>query len=338
MRDKHRGVTISETPTIGSTDDRSGLDKATIGGDRDAFAHAVLQCSPDCLKVLDADGNVLFFNTNGLCAMEIDDIADVVGQAWPSFWPAESSPLAERAVADALAGGVGEFQGFCPTAKGTLKYWDVVVSAVPNPGGATERLIVVSRDITARHEEEERKSALTAELGHRINNTLALIQAIAMQSKRTASDLDTFYEKFAVRLKAMGDASKAIVAATWDGVHLRDLARVQLGTFDSNAVTFDGPDVLIKPENAQALALALNELATNATKYGALSASKGRVALTWVREGDGVRIEWRESGGPPVQAPTRTGLGSALITGIAGAEVDLRYEPDGVVCTIALPV
>ncbi len=315
-----------------------------VAGDRVAFAHAVLECSPDCLKVLDVEGNVLFFNSNGLCAMEIDDIAQVAGQYWPSFWPPETSALAQNAIKDALAGRVGAFEGFCPTAKGTPKWWDVSVTAVPNPGHTIERLIVLSRDVTSRRAEDERKTALAAELAHRINNTLAVVMAIAGQTKRASENIDAFYNAFSSRLRAMADATTAVIADDWAGAHMRTLATTQLKTFlvgGQNRIALDGPEVLVPRDMAQALALALNELATNAAKYGALSNAHGRVALVWKlsSERDAVSLEWRESGGPVVVKPSRTGLGSALITGgIAGADVTLAFEPSGLVCTMKLPL
>lgn len=323
--------------------DRREIPAPAVTGDRTAFAHALLECSPDCLKVLDASGNILFFNQNGLCAMEIDDIAQVAGQYWPTFWPAEISPLAQRAVSDALSGAVGSFQGFCPTAKGTPKWWDVVVTAVPNPGGGAERLIVVSRDISARHAEEARTAALAAELGHRINNTLTVVTAIAAQTRRATSDVDSFFHAFTSRLNAMAQATTALVAGDWEGADLRTLADMQLRSFgagDRPRITLDGPRVKVRSEAAQALALAVNELATNAIKYGALSNNTGHVTLSWTLPpaSDALRIIWRETGGPAVTAPARTGLGWALITnGIHGADVQLAFEPEGVVCTITLP-
>jgi two-component sensor histidine kinase len=145
-----------------------------------------------------------------------------------------------------------------------------------------------------------------------------------------------------VRLKAMSDATAAIVKSKWEGVFVRALAETQLNTFltsTTQRITLNGPDVLVPIEHAQALALMLNELATNATKYGALSNKTGTVALTWTSDDGGraLRLEWREHGGPSVVAPARTGSGSALLaSGVIGAEVDLRFEPAGVVCAITL--
>jgi len=312
-----------------------------VTGDQTGFAATVLECSPDCLKVLDSSGNVLFFNVNGLCAMEIDDFGQVAGAFWPTLWPDQA--LAKGALEQALSGIVGSFRGFCPTAKGTPKWWDVIVTPVPNEDGPIERLIVISRDITAQRAAEERQATLTAELGHRINNTLTVVMAMAAQTRRATTDVKSFHAAFSTRLKAMSDATTAIIQGKWEGAFVRDLAETQLNTFltsDNRRITLNGPDVLVPSEHAQLLALMLNELATNATKYGALSNKTGTVTLNWAPADNAraLKLEWREQGGPPVTVPTRTGSGSALLnSGVSGPEVDLRYEPGGVVCIITLP-
>jgi two-component sensor histidine kinase len=216
-----------------------------------------------------------------------------------------------------------------------------MVAPVPNEHGPVERLIVISRDITAQQAAHQRQAELAAELGHRINNTLTVV--MASQTRRAATDMNSFYTAFAARLKAMSEATAAIVEGQWDGAYVRALAETQLKTFLTSAdhrITLDGADILVPTQHAQTLALIINELATNATKYGALSNKTGEVMLTWALADDGqtLRLEWREHGGPPVTPPTRTGSGSALLSNAAGANVDLRFEPNGVVCLMTLDV
>ncbi|HYC04497.1 MAG TPA: PAS domain S-box protein, partial [Azospirillaceae bacterium] len=121
----------------------------------EAFVRSILDSSPDCIKVLSLEGDVVYMNGRGLCVMEIDDFASVCGGAWSSFWPAAARPLVQAAMEKALAGGEGRFQAFCPTAKSTPKWWDVVVTGVPGPDGRPERLVAISRDITAERRREE---------------------------------------------------------------------------------------------------------------------------------------------------------------------------------------
>ena len=120
------------------------------------FNRSLMEGSADCVKVLDMDGRVLQMNPAALCLMEIDDFGAVSGEKWSSLWPAETAPGVERAVETACNGDSSAFQAFCPTAKGTPRWWDVVVSPVRNAGdGAVVRLLSVSRDLTTRKAAEE---------------------------------------------------------------------------------------------------------------------------------------------------------------------------------------
>lgn len=121
----------------------------------EAFSRAILDSSPDCVKVLDAEGRLLQMNIPGLCLMEIENFTPLVGQRWEQLWPAECHSLIQAALMAARAGGHGRFQGLCPTAKGTPKWWDVIVAPVQNSLATTTHFIAVSRDITEAKRTEE---------------------------------------------------------------------------------------------------------------------------------------------------------------------------------------
>ena len=121
----------------------------------EAFNRTTLESSPDCVKVLDAQGRLLRMNGPGLCLMEIDDFDPLVGQAWESLWPTDCGNLIRTALATAYTGHEGRFQGFCPTAKGTPKWWDVIVAPVQNDQGVVTHFIAASRDITEAKATEE---------------------------------------------------------------------------------------------------------------------------------------------------------------------------------------
>jgi PAS domain S-box-containing protein len=116
------------------------------------FNQIVLESSPDCVKLLDGEGCLLSMNTPGLCLMEIEDFSPLTGQPWMALWPPESSTLILTALAEARAGRQGRFQAFCPTAKGTPKWWDVIVTAVNHDRSAPIRFIAASRDITESYQ------------------------------------------------------------------------------------------------------------------------------------------------------------------------------------------
>ena len=116
--------------------------------DSEAFSARVFEASPDCVKIIDSEGRLERMNLNGQHCLEIDDFATVYGAPWLSLWPVESHPMISAAIADARSGKVGRFSGFCPTVKGTPKWWDVMVSALPGADGVAQRLVASSRDVT----------------------------------------------------------------------------------------------------------------------------------------------------------------------------------------------
>lgn len=121
----------------------------------EALNRSIVEASPDCVRLLDADGRVVFINGPGLRALEIDDFATVAGRPWAALWPEVARPALEQAVSAAQRGGVGRFSAACPTAKGAPKWWDVVVSPVFGDAGEVTKLVAVSRDMTQQKAAEQ---------------------------------------------------------------------------------------------------------------------------------------------------------------------------------------
>jgi PAS domain S-box-containing protein len=119
------------------------------------FDSVLFECSPDCVKLLDPDGHILAINQNGQCVMEIDNFDSVVNLPWTAFWPEQSHQTVYTALEDAREGKTGRFSTFCPTMKGTPKWWDVMVTPIRAPDGRIERLLSISRDVTAEHHANE---------------------------------------------------------------------------------------------------------------------------------------------------------------------------------------
>jgi len=132
--------------------------------DTNALGLQLFESSPDCLKLLSNEGAIVAMNRNGICAMEIDDFSRFAGKMWQSFWPQESQGDVDAAMAEARAGGNGQFRAFCPTAKGTSRWWEVMVTAVHSEGGQVQNLLAVSRDVTMAHEAELQRERLLREL------------------------------------------------------------------------------------------------------------------------------------------------------------------------------
>ena len=211
--------------------------------------------------------------------------------------------------------------------------------------GRVLRSMGVSLDITERKRAEERQNRLIAELNHRVKNTLASVQSIALQTSMAVPNPRDFFIAFDGRVRALVLAHDLLTANAWQGARLDDIVRRTLAPYApqngvGHRLEISGPPVRFDSEAAVTLHMALHELATNAAKYGALSMPSGALSVTWKvdRSVDPavVQITWREQGGPRVTAPTRRGFGSNYLqVGLVrefGGTVDLHFEPTGLVC------
>lgn len=181
---------------------------------------------------------------------------------------------------------------------------------------------------------DQERATLLAELDHRVKNVLAAVQSLASQSARRAVSLDGFLKAFSGRLKAMASAQELLTATRWRGAELHHLAAAELGGLAPGQTRWEGPELFLNPRAANAMSLALHELAINAAKYGALSTERGQVDVRWRRDGDGFELEWIEHGGPAIGAPGRRGFGSLLIEDVTGRELGgsahIDFAPGGV--------
>lgn len=197
--------------------------------------------------------------------------------------------------------------------------------------------------MTERVHGEAHLRLLMNELNHRLKNTLATVQAVIGQTLRGSGPIKEAREALSARIAALSRAQDVLTSTNWRGADLRQVVSTAVGPhFDDDDARFriDGPSVALGSRAALSLSLALHELATNAAKYGALSTEQGRVEITWSRKWDReprLLLEWRESRGPEVTAPSQKGFGTHLIErGLAmelDAKVTLEYEPAGFVFT-----
>jgi PAS domain S-box-containing protein len=213
-------------------------------------------------------------------------------------------------------------------------------------GAGRERRVVsfigTVQDINERKEREEREHLLMREINHRAKNMLSVVQAIAHQSAtRTPED---FIERFSERLQALSANQDLLIRNAWGGIEIDDLVRAQLAPFADligSRIVRLGPKLRLNAASAQAIGLALHELATNAGKYGALSTEEGRVDIGWGTDGGTFTISWTEREGPPVSAPQRRGFGTVVIETMAertvDGKVDLDYAASGLTWRLACP-
>ncbi len=215
-------------------------------------------------------------------------------------------------------------------------------------GGLKGLILLAIEDITERKRFEEHRKILVGELNHRIKNVMATVQAIASQTLRRATSMDEARTAFGSRLIALSKSHDLLTRENWSGANLRDIVSDTVEPLSGGTSRFrvKGPRLWLVPSAALAISMALHELATNAAKYGALSAENGQVDIIWQLLGDGedrrLSLRWSESGGPPVTAPAREGFGSVLVQKLLaaelGGEVRVDFEMSGVVCTIDGPM
>lgn len=190
----------------------------------------------------------------------------------------------------------------------------------------------------------EQMTLLVRELSHRVKNTLAVVQAIASRSLAGRTSVEEARDVFMKRLHALAHAHTLLFENLWHGASLHALARQELAPFGARAI-IRGPDIQLNAATAQTLALVLHELATNATKYGAMSVPTGRLDVGWqIASHEGrptFRFRWKESGGPSVGTPTRRGFGRTLLNqrlGHGGTLPEISFAPEGLTYEVSSPL
>ena len=191
------------------------------------------------------------------------------------------------------------------------------------------------RRIRKRLEDEENFRKLAVEeLAHRLKNKLATIQSIiSFQLRDEPQVRDTILR----RLSALSATDDLIMAAQGQGARIRDVLSTELRPYGASRISIEGPDCLLSPKLALTMALLIHELATNAAKYGALSNSLGKLSIAWSLSGEELNLDWRESNGPIVIAPTHSGFGVRLVSRAMDqfdGTVETNFEPTGLVCKL----
>ncbi|MBB4039801.1 PAS domain S-box-containing protein [Microvirga flocculans] len=274
---------------------------------------------------------------------------DLIGRTLDFPLPA-SDPSARAYLEGIIRAGyaVTDVESAERDAAGNLKHFaNSMIGVVEN--GWLKRLWGIQRDITDRKQAEEQRTLLIHELNHRVKNTLATVQSIASQTLRNARTMQEAKEAVEDRLIALARAHDVLTQESWEGAEIREIVAQALAPYanrDGCRLEMSGPPLRLSPRMALSLSMALQELATNAVKYGALSRARGRVDVAWsVREnGPSPRLSlhWEESGGPPVGQPTYRGFGSRLIERILARELNgqarIEFRPSGVVCTMDAPL
>ena len=216
-------------------------------------------------------------------------------------------------------------------------------------GGRAVRIVGTARDITGRKYREQHVRTLMRELVHRSKNILAVVQSMSRQTATGAVSVEEYQRKFSARLQALSMAHDLLISQDWRGAAMHDLVRAQIAyCLDVGAgevgehARVEGPKIMLKPEAAQNIGLALHELTANALTYGAFSVAGGSISLSWRIEAERFFFVWRELGGPAVAAPPRrAGFGHKVLRRLVAQALDgvatLDFLPEGFVWTLSAP-
>ena len=290
---------------------------------------------------MDLDGLVTTWNEGARRILGWEE-AEMIGQPASVFFTQEDrqAGIPQQEMAAALLKGHGNDERWHLRKDGSLFWASGQMMALRSDDGEVEGFVKILRDRTEQRENEERQRVLMHELSHRMKNTLSVVQAITSQSFRNARSLEDAAQAISARLAAYARAHDILLQRNWLSTTMATIVMgtaANLGLEASDRIRAAGPAVELGPQAALAFSLVLHELATNASKYGALSGERGSVEIEWfVRDAPGGRrltFRWRESGGPAVAVPTRKGFGTRLITSSLSAfgEVSFDYAEAGVV-------
>jgi PAS domain S-box-containing protein len=224
----------------------------------------------------------------------------------------------------------------------------VTSTAVRDAGGAFQYAVRVVEDITERQQADRRQKLLIDELNHRVKNTLATVQSLAWQASRPGVPPQVAQERFQERLLALSRTHNLLNETHWEGASLKTILETELGPYAApmSRIRIEGPEVDLPARVAVVLGMAFHELTTNAVKYGALSVGAGRVQVDWTvqdKAGESIlTVDWCELGGPTLDVQPIPGFGSRLlrqtITRELAGQLDIRFEREGVCCTIAVRI
>jgi two-component sensor histidine kinase len=224
-------------------------------------------------------------------------------------------------------------------------YLDFIYQPVRDTSGQVAGVFVQGHDVTETVIAAERQKLMIDELNHRVKNTLATVQSIAMQTARSHTDPATFAESFQARLLALSHTHDLLTRSHWEGADLRAILEHETAAHGVQRISLNGHPLALGPAAALSFGMVFHELATNAAKYGALSTPDGRVMVDWAVANQAnpvLHLTWREIGGPPVVAPQRRGFGSRLIErnvrhDLAG-DVKLDYATSGFSAEFVVPL
>lgn len=310
-------------------------------------ARAVIASANEAVLVCDDEGKITHYNAAANALFEGDPIGRAFFEVVPLVFPNATGLMQADDIVQMAIQGTG-VQGVEAHAPSASKSKDFLMSAAPLQIGndAISGCVITMVDLSQRKAAEKQQWLMMRELDHRVKNTLALVLSISSRTLHHEDTLEGFHKAFTGRIQALAATHNLLAANSWTNLTIENVVDGELAPFAGEAsgrLVTEKLSRSLTPRAAIALGLIIHELATNATKYGALSSTSGKVTVKPIVD-DKTRfvLEWRESGGPAVSPPTRTGFGQTVISRslqyseTGGAEID--FDPAGLVCRISLPM
>jgi PAS domain S-box-containing protein len=338
----HSGAVVFLHPTGIDVTERRKMEAALRESEQQSrWLASIVESSDDAIVSKNLDGIITSWN-KGAERIFGYTAEEAYGQPITIVIPHDRQDE-ERTILTRIRRGerIDHFQTVRQRKNGSLIAISLTVSPVKDAQGRIVGASKIARDITEQTRAQEQIATLAREAEHRSKNLLASVQATVHLSRAETSE--GLKQAIEGRIQALANVNSLFVSTRWIGAELSSIATQELAPYcdqGETRVQIDGPQVLLEPNAAQAIAVTLHELATNAAKYGALTAAKGRVELRWSHETEGLLIlRWTEVGGPPVQIPARKGFGSRVIEGVIGqlkGKARFDWRPEGLVCEISL--
>jgi PAS domain S-box-containing protein len=302
---------------------------------------SIIDSSDDAIVSKNLDGVITSWNSGAERVFGYS-ASEAIGQPITLVIP-QDRQSEEREILTRIRRGerVDHFETVRQRKNGSLIVVSLTVSPVKDANGKIVGASKIARDITEQKKNQELIVTLAREAEHRSKNLLA--NAMATVNLSQSNSPEGLKEVIAGRIQALANVCSLFAETRWIGAEISAIATQELAPYSDGKRTFtDGPQTLLAPDAAQAVAVALHELATNAAKYGALSTPDGHVRLEWSHAADGLlRLRWMETGGPVAEEPTRTGFGTRIVEQMIvqqKGKVRFDWRKDGLVCEITLPV
>ncbi|MHA6646075.1 HWE histidine kinase domain-containing protein [Mesorhizobium sp. A623] len=337
------GVVSGFALTLTDLTDRVRAEKSSAS---ERAARAIIASANEAVVVCDNDGRITHVNAAMLAIREGELIGELFGEAVKLTFPAVSGIANSDDLISTVVNG-GTLQGIEAHAPDAPRVKDVLISAAPltHEGEAINGCVITLVDLSQRKVTEKQQLLMMGELDHRVKNTLALVLSISNRTLSKEDTLEGFHKSFSGRIQSLAATHNLLADKAWTNLTVADVVKTELAPFvslDNSRVQLEQLGIGITPRAAIALGMTIHELATNAVKYGVLSTETGKLCLHAQRDTESLKLDWIESGGPPVKEPQRKGFGRTVIgrslqySPNGGADLD--FHPEGVRCSIRIPI